>query len=232
MADLGWRAARATMAGSEVGRAFTARGRWRSSRAYLAERHTGAAASARAGDSPPPPAKGVMSQTVAHVVGARPNFMKAAPVIRALAARGIDQQVVHTGQHYDAAMSDVFFRDLGLPEPDINLGVGSGTHAGQTAALMVALERTFLADPPALIVVYGDINSTMAASLVAAKLRPAGRPRRGRPAQLRRHDAGGDQPPRHRPAVRPAVRDLARGHRQPDARRASRPTGSTSSATR
>ncbi|MCY7416887.1 MAG: UDP-N-acetylglucosamine 2-epimerase (non-hydrolyzing) [Chloroflexi bacterium] len=111
-----------------------------------------------------------MSQTVAHVVGARPNFMKAAPVIEALAARGVTQQVVHTGQHYDAAMSDVFFRDLGLPEPDINLGVGSGTQAGQTAALMVALERTFQADPPALIVVYGDINSTMAASLVAAKL--------------------------------------------------------------
>jgi UDP-N-acetylglucosamine 2-epimerase (non-hydrolysing) len=96
--------------------------------------------------------------------------MKAAPVIKALAARDVTQQVIHTGQHYDTAMSDVFFRDLGLPEPDINLGVGSGTQAGQTAALMVALERTFQADPPALIVVYGDINSTMAASLVAAKL--------------------------------------------------------------
>ena len=68
-----------------------------------------------------------MAGTVAHVVGARPNFMKAAPVIRALAARGVEQRLVHTGQHYDAAMSDVFFRDLGLPEPDLNLGVGSGT---------------------------------------------------------------------------------------------------------
>jgi UDP-N-acetylglucosamine 2-epimerase (non-hydrolysing) len=96
--------------------------------------------------------------------------MKAAPVIKALAARDVTQQVIHTGQHYDAAMSDVFFRDLGLPEPDINLGVGSGSQAAQTAALMVALEGAIQADPPALIVVYGDINSTLAASLVAAKL--------------------------------------------------------------
>ena len=111
-----------------------------------------------------------MSKTVAHVVGARPNFMKAAPVIRALDAIGIDQHVIHTGQHYDAKMSDVFFRDLGLPEPDTNLGVGSGTQAGQTAALMIALERTFIDLRPALAVVYGDVNSTIAATLVAAKL--------------------------------------------------------------
>jgi UDP-N-acetylglucosamine 2-epimerase (non-hydrolysing) len=111
-----------------------------------------------------------MSKTVAHVVGARPNFMKAAPVIRALDAIGIDQHVIHTGQHYDAKMSDVFFRDLGLPEPDTNLGVGSGTQAGQTAALMIALERTFIDLRPALAVVYGDVNSTIAAALVAAKL--------------------------------------------------------------
>jgi UDP-N-acetylglucosamine 2-epimerase (non-hydrolysing) len=111
-----------------------------------------------------------MSKTVAHVVGARPNFMKAAPVIRALDGVGIDQHVIHTGQHYDAKMSDVFFRDLGLPEPDTNLGVGSGTQAGQTAALMIALERTFIDLRPALAVVYGDVNSTIAAALVAAKL--------------------------------------------------------------
>jgi UDP-N-acetylglucosamine 2-epimerase len=111
-----------------------------------------------------------MTQTVAHVVGARPNFMKAAPVIKALAARGIAQQVIHTGQHYDAKMSDVFFTDLGLPEPDINLGVGSGTQGSQTAAIMVALERTFIAEGPALAVVYGDVNSTVAAALVASKL--------------------------------------------------------------
>jgi UDP-N-acetylglucosamine 2-epimerase (non-hydrolysing) len=111
-----------------------------------------------------------MTRTVAHVVGARPNFMKAAPLIRALAARHVAQVLIHTGQHYDAKMSDVFFRDLGLPEPDVNLGVGSGSHAGQTAALMVALERFFLESPPDLTIVYGDVNSTIAAALVCAKL--------------------------------------------------------------
>ena len=110
-----------------------------------------------------------MGHTVVHVVGARPNFMKAAPVVAALRERGADQRLVHTGQHYDAAMSDVFFRDLGLPAPDLNLGVGSGTQAGQTAALMVALEGAFAAIRPALVAVYGDVNSTMAAALVAAK---------------------------------------------------------------
>ena len=107
---------------------------------------------------------------VAHVVGARPNFMKAAPVIAALRARGIPQVVVHTGQHYDALMSDVFFRDLGLPEPDVNLGVGSGSHAVQTAAIMTALETTFADLRPSLAIVYGDVNSTLAAAVVAAKV--------------------------------------------------------------
>jgi UDP-N-acetylglucosamine 2-epimerase (non-hydrolysing) len=110
-----------------------------------------------------------MSGTVAHVVGARPNFMKAAPVIRALAARGIDQKVIHTGQHYDDALSRVFFRDLGLPEPDVNLAIGSGSHARQTGAIMVALEDELTAARPELVVVYGDVNSTIAAALVAAK---------------------------------------------------------------
>lgn len=111
-----------------------------------------------------------MSGTVAHVVGARPNFMKAAPVIHALRRAGVAQVVVHSGQHYDDAMSDVFFRDLGLPEPDRNLGVGSGSHAVQTAAIMVALEQAFEELRPALAVVYGDVNSTTAAALVAAKI--------------------------------------------------------------
>jgi UDP-N-acetylglucosamine 2-epimerase (non-hydrolysing) len=110
---------------------------------------------------------------VVHVVGARPNFMKAAPVIRALEARSIDQRIVHTGQHYDAGLSDVFFRELSLPEPDLNLGVGSGSHAGQTAALLVALEGAFASLGPRLVVVYGDVNSTIAAALVASK---TGRP--------------------------------------------------------
>jgi UDP-N-acetylglucosamine 2-epimerase (non-hydrolysing) len=110
-----------------------------------------------------------MVRTVAHVVGARPNFMKAAPVIRALAARGIDQRLVHTGQHYDPALSDVFFRDLGLPAPDLNLGVGSGSQAQQTSALLTALDAAFAELKPALVLVYGDVNSTIAAALVGAK---------------------------------------------------------------
>ncbi|MCU1429893.1 MAG: UDP-N-acetylglucosamine 2-epimerase [Actinomycetia bacterium] len=107
---------------------------------------------------------------ILHVVGARPNFMKMAPVLRAGARRGLPQLLVHTGQHYDSAMSDVFFTELGLPEPDVNLGVGSGTHAQQTAALMTALEATFVEREPSIVVVYGDVNSTIAAALVASKL--------------------------------------------------------------
>jgi UDP-N-acetylglucosamine 2-epimerase (non-hydrolysing) len=111
-----------------------------------------------------------MRPLILHVVGARPNFMKAAPVIRALAERDVAQHIVHTGQHYDRAMSEVFFVQLGLPEPDVNLGVGSGTHAQQTAALMTGLEAQFAERRPALVVVYGDVNSTLAAALVASKL--------------------------------------------------------------
>lgn len=109
-------------------------------------------------------------RTVVHVVGARPNFPKAAPVITALTSLGIRQRLVHTGQHYDDRLSDAFFRELNLPSPDVNLGIGSGTHAVQTAALMVALEAEFTHQRPTLLLVYGDINSTIAAALVAAKL--------------------------------------------------------------
>jgi UDP-N-acetylglucosamine 2-epimerase len=111
-----------------------------------------------------------MSATITHVLGARPNFVKAAPVIRALAALGHEQRVVHTGQHYDERMSDVFFVQLGLPEPDVNLGVGSGSQARQTADVLVGMEREFLAGPPSLVVVYGDVNSTIGAALAGAKL--------------------------------------------------------------
>ena len=111
-----------------------------------------------------------MSHQLDHVIGARPNFIKAAPVIRALRERGVEQRVVHTGQHYDDRMSDVFFRELDLPPPDVYLGVGSGTHAEQTAATMVGLERAWADHPPALVVVYGDVNGTLAASVAAAKL--------------------------------------------------------------
>jgi UDP-N-acetylglucosamine 2-epimerase (non-hydrolysing) len=107
---------------------------------------------------------------IVHIAGARPNFPKAAPVIAALEVRGIPQVLIHTGQHYDERLSEVFFRQLGLPEPDLNLGVGSGSHAEQTAAIMVGLEPILRNLDPALVVVYGDVNSTLAASLVAAKL--------------------------------------------------------------
>ena len=107
---------------------------------------------------------------ILHVVGARPNFMKVAPVHRALAARSVTQSIVHTGQHYDVVMSDGILRELGLPEPDVNLGVGSGSHAQQTGQVMVAIEQHLLQHPPDMLLVYGDVNSTMAATLVAAKL--------------------------------------------------------------
>jgi len=107
---------------------------------------------------------------ICHVVGARPNFMKAAPVIRALAAYPVEQIVVHTGQHYDFNMSEVFFRQLGMPAPDMNLQVGSGTHAQQTAQIMERFEPVLLETKPDLVVVYGDVNSTVAAALVCSKL--------------------------------------------------------------
>jgi UDP-N-acetylglucosamine 2-epimerase (non-hydrolysing) len=105
-----------------------------------------------------------------HVVGARPNFPKLAPVLRAGRNSGLTQFVVHTGQHYDDAMSDGFFRDLGIAPPDVNLGVGSGTHAAQTARIMERIEPVLLEQRPNWVVVYGDVNSTMAAAVVASKL--------------------------------------------------------------
>lgn len=108
--------------------------------------------------------------TVLHVVGARPNFMKAAPVYRALAQRAVTQVLVHTGQHYDAQMSDVFFQALEIPAPDESLNVGSGSHAQQTAAIMSKFEPVLLARKPDVVLVYGDVNSTVAAALVCAKL--------------------------------------------------------------
>ena len=105
-----------------------------------------------------------------HIVGARPNFMKVAPVLRAGRAHGgVEQFLVHTGQHYDAAMSDRFFTDLELPAPDVNLGVGSGSHAVQTARIMMEFEPVVERLAPDWVVVYGDVNSTMACSLVAVK---------------------------------------------------------------
>lgn len=105
------------------------------------------------------------------IVGARPNFMKAAPLIREFRARGgVEPILVHTGQHYDENMSRIFFEDLELPEPDIYLGVGSGTHAEQTGRIMIEFEKVVSRDRPDLIIVVGDVNSTLACSLVGAKL--------------------------------------------------------------
>jgi UDP-N-acetylglucosamine 2-epimerase (non-hydrolysing) len=106
------------------------------------------------------------------VAGARPNFMKVAPVLAALTADGHAGVLVHTGQHYDEQMSDAFFRDLGLPEPHHYLEVGSGTHAAQTARVMLAFEPVLRRERPDWVVVVGDVNSTLACALVAVKLRP------------------------------------------------------------
>jgi UDP-N-acetylglucosamine 2-epimerase (non-hydrolysing) len=105
-----------------------------------------------------------------HVVGARPNFPKLAPVFRAARAAGLAQVVVHTGQHYDDAMSASFFRQLGIPAPDVNLEVGSHSHASQTARIMERIEPVLLDQRPDWVLVYGDVNSTVAAALVAVKL--------------------------------------------------------------
>jgi UDP-N-acetylglucosamine 2-epimerase (non-hydrolysing) len=109
---------------------------------------------------------------IINVVGARPNFMKIAPVIDEMRYRSarIDPLLVHTGQHYDESMSDSFFEDLQIPRPDINLEVGSGSHSEQTARIMIAFEQILLKHPPDWVVVVGDVNSTVAAAMVAAKM--------------------------------------------------------------
>ncbi|MBN2227239.1 MAG: UDP-N-acetylglucosamine 2-epimerase (non-hydrolyzing) [candidate division Zixibacteria bacterium] len=113
-----------------------------------------------------------MTSKLALVVGARPNFMKAAPLIKEL-HRFPDRftpALIHTGQHYDHKLSKLFFDELNMPRPDVYLGVGSGTHAEQTAKIMIALEKTFLDDRPDLVIVFGDVNSTLAAAVVTSKL--------------------------------------------------------------
>ena len=108
------------------------------------------------------------------VAGARPNFMKIAPLLREFRSRPdlFDARLVHTGQHYDGLMSDVFFDELEIPKPDIHLGVGSGSHAAQTARIMEAFEAVLLGHRPDWVVVVGDVNSTLACSVVAAKMSP------------------------------------------------------------
>ncbi len=108
---------------------------------------------------------------ILHIVGARPNFMKVAPVLAALKKReNVTQTLVHTGQHYDVNMSDVFFQQLGIPAPDVNLAVGSGSHAKQASEIMTRFEPVLIERRPDLVLVYGDVNSTVATALVCSKL--------------------------------------------------------------
>lgn len=108
---------------------------------------------------------------ICMVIGARPQFIKASPVARAIAGQGLGElSLVHTGQHYDANMSAVFFAELGIPEPGLNLGVGSGAHGAMTGRMLERLEEVFLVDRPDVVLVFGDTNSTLAAALAAAKL--------------------------------------------------------------
>lgn len=109
-------------------------------------------------------------KTILTVVGARPQFIKATPVSRAFRQAGIREILLHTGQHYDHAMSAVFFQELGISEPDYNLGVGSGSHAAQTAAILTGIESVLLKEQPDYLLIYGDTNSTLAGALAAAKL--------------------------------------------------------------
>ena len=109
--------------------------------------------------------------TIVHVVGARPNFVKMAPLIDALGQCGVaDQVVVHTGQHYDRTMSEEILEDLGFPAPDYSLGVGSGPHGEQTGKVLIAFEQILISRRPAVVVVSGDVNSTLACALAACKL--------------------------------------------------------------
>lgn len=103
------------------------------------------------------------------VIGARPHFVKAAPFMEAMKSSSFRVMTVHSGQHYDPNMSDIFFRELGMPTPDVNLGVGSGSHAQQTAQVLIGIEKLLHEHKPAAVVVYGDTNTTLGAALAAAK---------------------------------------------------------------
>ena len=160
--------------------------------------------------------------------------MKIAPIAAELGRRGdeFEHVLVHTGQHYDREMSEIFLEELGVGDPDYSLGVGSGSHAQQTAAVMERLEPVLLEAEPDIVLVPGDVNSTLAASLTAAKLLvPIGHVEAGL-RSLRPDDAGGDQPDRRRPALAAPLHPLARRRATTCWPRVARRRGSTTSATR
>jgi hypothetical protein len=161
----------------------------------------------------------VKKLSILHVVGARPNFMKIAPVLEACARRPrLASTLVHTGQHYDEKMSQLFFEELGIPRPDVDLEVGSGSQASQTALILQRIEPLLLERRPDLVLVVGDVNSTVACGLAAVKLGIPVAPRRGGPPQLRPVHARGDQPHRHRRDLRAALRHRAERRGQPRTR--------------
>jgi UDP-N-acetylglucosamine 2-epimerase len=107
---------------------------------------------------------------IVSVVGARPQFIKSAPVSKAIAEAGCCEYKIHTGQHYDYELSQVFFEEMRIPEPSVNLGIGSGSHARQTGQMMIGIEAELLVQKPDIVMVYGDTNTTLAGAIAAAKL--------------------------------------------------------------